>query len=64
MNKRKYPYAIDMCPQLKIHIGEKQVANGVLAPNKMSEIYGKNTAYIDRISCITCNITFKENIHS
>ncbi|XP_015365694.1 PREDICTED: apoptosis regulatory protein Siva-like isoform X3 [Diuraphis noxia] len=41
MNKRKYPYGIDMCPQLKIHIGEKQVANGVLGPSKMSEIYEK-----------------------
>ncbi|XP_060852825.1 apoptosis regulatory protein Siva-like [Rhopalosiphum padi] len=41
MNKRRYPYDIDMCPQLKIHIGEKQVANGVLGPSKMSKIYEK-----------------------
>jgi len=41
MYKRKYPYDLDMCPQLKIHIGDKEVANGILAPSKMSEIYGK-----------------------
>lgn len=41
MNKRKYPYGVDMCPQLKKHIGEKEVANGVLGPSKMSEIYGE-----------------------
>lgn len=41
MNKRKYPYEIDMCPQLKVHIGDKQVANGVMGPLKMSKIYGK-----------------------
>ncbi|XP_027843322.2 apoptosis regulatory protein Siva-like [Aphis gossypii] len=41
MNKRRYPYGVDMCPQLKIHIGEKQVANGVLGPSKMSEVYEK-----------------------
>lgn len=40
MNKRKYPFNIDMCPQLKIHIGEKQLANGVLKSMKMSEVYG------------------------
>jgi len=43
MNKRRYPYDVDMCPQLKIHIGEKQVANGVLGPSKMSEVYGNNS---------------------
>ncbi|XP_025415421.1 apoptosis regulatory protein Siva-like [Sipha flava] len=41
MNKRKYPYGIDMCPQLKMHIGDKQVANGVLGPLKMNEVYEK-----------------------
>lgn len=41
MFKRKYPYDIDSCAQLKMHIGDKQVANGVLAPTKMPEIYGK-----------------------
>lgn len=52
MNKRKYPYGIDMCPQLKIHIGEKQVANGVLGPSKMSEIYGKNHIIVPLIDTI------------
>lgn len=41
MYKRKYPYEVDSCTQLKIHIGDKQIANGVLAPTKMPEIYGK-----------------------
>lgn len=41
MNKRKYPYGLDMCPQLKIHVGDKEVANGVMRTSKMSEIYGK-----------------------
>lgn len=41
MNKRKYPYGIDMCPQLKMHISDKQIANGVMGPSKMFEIYGK-----------------------
>jgi len=41
MNKRKYPYGGDMCPQLKMHIGDKQIANGVLKSLKMAEIYGQ-----------------------
>lgn len=41
MNKRKYPYGADMCPQLKVHIGDKQIANGILSSSKMSEIYGQ-----------------------
>lgn len=53
MNKRKYPYGIDMCPQLKIHVGEKQVNNGVLGPSKMSEIYGKNTPFIHLLYLVT-----------
>lgn len=56
MNKRKYPYDIDMCPQLKIHVGEKQVANGVMGHLKMSEIYGNY-----RVHCINL-LTYFTNI--
>ncbi|XP_050545055.1 apoptosis regulatory protein Siva-like [Daktulosphaira vitifoliae] len=41
MNKRKYPYDVHMCPQLKIHVGDKQIANGVMGSEKMSVIYEK-----------------------
>lgn len=48
MNKRKYPYGADMCPQLKMHVGDKQIANGVLRSSKMSEIYEKTRLLLFR----------------
>lgn len=50
MNKRSYPYGVDMCPQLKIHVGDKEVANGVLKSTKMQEVYGKQYIFITLFS--------------
>lgn len=57
MNKRKYPYGIDMCPQLKIHISDKQIANGVMAPSKMFEVYGQNVLFLN---IVVTSITFQQ----
>lgn len=46
MNKRKYPHGIDMCPQLKIHISDMEIANGVMGSSKMLEIYGKDIFFL------------------
>ncbi|XP_050421301.1 apoptosis regulatory protein Siva-like [Adelges cooleyi] len=53
MNKRKYPYGVDMCPQLKIHVGDKQVANGVMAQTKMIEIYERTKQLLFKNAGIT-----------
>lgn len=59
MNKRKYPYGIDMCPQLKIHISDKQIAGGVLNASKMSEIYGKESGTHFSYTSLFILITFE-----
>lgn len=41
MLKRACPFAGDLQPQFKIHVGQKQVNNGVSSNKRMKEVYGK-----------------------
>lgn len=41
MPKRAYPFKGDLLPQMKVHVGEKQVNNGVSANQRMQHVYGK-----------------------
>lgn len=40
MPKRACPFEYDLPPQLKIHVGEKQVDNGVCREERMKTVYG------------------------
>ena len=42
MVKRSCPFSDDLNPQVKIHVSEKEVANGVLSNQHMKQVYGKN----------------------
>ncbi|XP_031827158.1 uncharacterized protein LOC116424641 [Nomia melanderi] len=41
MPKRACPFEDDLPPQLKVHVGEKQVDNGVCREERMKTVYGK-----------------------
>ncbi|OAD58766.1 Apoptosis regulatory protein Siva [Eufriesea mexicana] len=41
MPKRPCPFEDDLPPQLKVHVGEKQVNNGVCREERMKSVYGK-----------------------
>ncbi|KAF3428847.1 hypothetical protein E2986_04359 [Frieseomelitta varia] len=41
MPKRPCPFEDNLLPQLKIHVGQKQVDNGVSHEERMKSIYGK-----------------------
>ncbi|XP_017886726.1 apoptosis regulatory protein Siva-like [Ceratina calcarata] len=41
MPKRPYPFEDNLLPQLKLHVGEKQVNNGVSREELMKDIYGR-----------------------
>lgn len=40
MPKRPCPFEDNLLPQLKIHVGQKQVDNGVSHEERMKNIYG------------------------
>lgn len=42
MPKRHYPFENDFRPQMKIHVGEKEIANGV-GQASMLRVYGTKT---------------------
>ncbi|XP_003700414.2 apoptosis regulatory protein Siva [Megachile rotundata] len=41
MPKRPCPFEDDLLPQLKIHVGQKQINNGVGHEERMKDVYGK-----------------------
>lgn len=41
MPKRAYPFKGDLLPQMKVHVGEKQVNNGVSANQRMQHVYDR-----------------------
>ncbi|KOC68860.1 Apoptosis regulatory protein Siva [Habropoda laboriosa] len=41
MPKRPCPFEDDLPPQLKVHVGQKQVDNGVCREERMKIVYGK-----------------------
>lgn len=44
MPKRACPFEGDLLPQMKVHIGEKQVNNGVLSDQRMQHVYSRYQA--------------------
>lgn len=41
MPKRPCPFEADLLPQVKVHVGQKQMNNGVLKDERMKDVYGK-----------------------
>lgn len=41
MPKRTYPFEGDLLPQVKVHVEEKHVNNGVSSEKRMKDVYGK-----------------------
>ncbi|CAL7952442.1 unnamed protein product [Xylocopa violacea] len=41
MPKRPCPFEDNLLPQLKVHVGQKQVDNGVSSKERMKDVYGK-----------------------
>ncbi|KZC08732.1 PREDICTED: apoptosis regulatory protein Siva-like [Dufourea novaeangliae] len=41
MPKRLCPFEDDLPPQLKVHVGQKQVDNGICREERMKSVYGK-----------------------
>lgn len=41
MPKRPCPFEADLLPQVKVHVGQKQMNNGVLRDERMKDVYGK-----------------------
>jgi len=41
MPKRACPFEGDLLPQIKVHVGEKQVNNGVSSDQRMRDVYSK-----------------------
>lgn len=40
MPKRPYPFEDNLLPQLKVHVCQKQVDNGVCQEERMKNVYG------------------------
>lgn len=40
MPKRACPFEDDLLPQMKVHVGQKQVDNGVSHEERMKTVYG------------------------
>lgn len=53
MPKRACPYDEDLLPQIKVHVGQKQVDNGVSSDERMKDVYGKIV-----LGFMICNIRF------
>ncbi|KAI4498532.1 hypothetical protein M0802_006467 [Mischocyttarus mexicanus] len=49
MTKRSYPYEANLLPQLKVHVGQKQVDTGVDEERRMKEVYGKENMNNDQM---------------
>lgn len=41
MPKRNCPFEDNLLPQLKVHVGKKQLDNGVSSDERMKDVYGK-----------------------
>lgn len=41
MPKRACPFEGDLLPQMKVHVGEKQVNSGVSSDRRMRDVYGR-----------------------
>lgn len=41
MPKRACPFEGNLLPQMKVHVGEKQMNNGVLSDQRMKSVYGR-----------------------
>ncbi|XP_076753829.1 uncharacterized protein LOC143425157 [Xylocopa sonorina] len=41
MPKRPHPFEDNLMPQLKVHVGQKEVDNGVSSEERMKNVYGK-----------------------
>lgn len=40
MPKRPCPFEDNLLPQLKVHVGQKQIDNGVCQEERMKNVYG------------------------
>lgn len=45
MNKRSCPFDEDLCPQLKVHVGPKEAADGN-SKEELKKIYGKKRLWL------------------
>jgi len=65
MPKRVCPLDNDLLPQIKIHIGEKQVNNGVSSDERMKHVYGKKYILLGLIyfDCIFCTSKMKQILY-
>lgn len=41
MPKRPCPFEANLLPQMKVHVGQKQIDNGVSKDERMKDVYGK-----------------------
>lgn len=46
MPKRTYPFEGDSLPQMKVHVGEKQVNNGVSSDQRMRDVYDRTLSLL------------------
>lgn len=50
MPKRPCPFEDDLPPQLKIHVGQKQVDNGVCQEERMKSVYGTEVISTNKLN--------------
>lgn len=43
MPKRPCPYEADLLPQMKVHVGQRQMNNGASRDERMKDVYGKSS---------------------
>lgn len=41
MTKRACPYEENLLPQLKVHVGQREIDNGIAEKERMKQVYGK-----------------------
>ncbi|XP_011645109.1 apoptosis regulatory protein Siva-like [Pogonomyrmex barbatus] len=46
MPKRAYPFEENLLPQMKVHVGQKQVDNGVSSDQRMKDIYDRTLSLL------------------
>lgn len=44
--KRSCPFDCDVGRQLKVHVGEKEINNGVFKEKQMQNVYGEFLGYV------------------
>ncbi|KAL2722364.1 apoptosis regulatory protein Siva-like [Vespula squamosa] len=48
MTKRACPYEENLLPQLKVHVGQREIDNGIAGKERMKQVYAKDTLHPDK----------------